>query len=58
MALYSGPSDPIIGNQLRRPAEQIRRLLALAESQNETAWNVGLSCGGTIRVFVEKVGSS
>ncbi|HEY3680842.1 MAG TPA: XdhC family protein, partial [Bradyrhizobium sp.] len=22
----------------------------------ETAWNVGLSCGGTIRVFVEKVG--
>jgi len=25
---------------------------------DETAWNVGLSCGGTIRVFVEKVGQS
>ena len=24
---------------------------------DETAWNVGLSCGGTIRVFVEKVGN-
>jgi xanthine/CO dehydrogenase XdhC/CoxF family maturation factor len=23
---------------------------------DETAWNVGLSCGGIIRVFVEKVG--
>src|SRR6202162_5757443 len=23
---------------------------------DETAWNVGLSCGGHIRVFVEKVG--
>ena len=23
---------------------------------DETAWNVGLSCRGTIRVFVEKVG--
>ncbi|MFN5453044.1 XdhC family protein [Bradyrhizobium sp.] len=23
---------------------------------DETAWNVGLSCGGTSRVFVEKVG--
>src|SRR6186713_1618938 len=25
---------------------------------DETAWKVGLSCGGTIRVFVEKVGQS
>ena len=25
---------------------------------DETAWNVGLSCGGNIRVFVEKVGNS
>ncbi len=23
---------------------------------DETAWQVGLSCGGTIRVYVEKVG--
>jgi xanthine/CO dehydrogenase XdhC/CoxF family maturation factor len=23
---------------------------------DEAAWNVGLSCGGTIRVYVEKVG--
>ena len=23
---------------------------------DEQAWNVGLSCGGTIRVYVEKVG--
>ena len=23
---------------------------------DETAWHVGLSCGGTIRVYVEKVG--
>lgn len=23
---------------------------------DETAWKVGLSCGGTIRVYVEKVG--
>ncbi|MGN6462371.1 MAG: XdhC family protein, partial [Pseudolabrys sp.] len=22
---------------------------------DETAWNVGLSCGGRIRVYVEKV---
>lgn len=22
---------------------------------DETAWNVGLSCGGTIRIYVEKV---
>lgn len=25
---------------------------------DEAAWNVGLSCGGTIRVYVEKVGQS
>ena len=25
---------------------------------DEAAWKVGLSCGGTIRVFVEKVGQS
>ena len=25
---------------------------------DETAWRAGLSCGGTIRVFVEKVGQS
>jgi xanthine/CO dehydrogenase XdhC/CoxF family maturation factor len=23
---------------------------------NETAWGVGLACGGRIRVFVEKLG--
>lgn len=23
---------------------------------NETAWEVGLSCGGTIRIYVERVG--
>ncbi|RIK96165.1 MAG: XdhC/CoxI family protein [Proteobacteria bacterium] len=25
---------------------------------DETAWQVGLSCGGTIRVFVEKLGEA
>ena len=35
-----------------------RAVIVITDVADETAWNVGLSCGGTIRVFVEKVGQS
>lgn len=45
----------VIGEALEAIADGKPRLLEYGVS-DETAWEVGLSCGGTVRVFVERVG--
>lgn len=45
----------VIGEALEAIADGKPRLLEYGVS-DEQAWEVGLSCGGTVRVFVERVG--
>ena len=45
----------VVAEALEVIESQTPRLLEFGVA-DETAWKVGLTCGGTIRVFVEKVG--
>lgn len=45
----------VIGEALEAIADGKPRLLEYGVS-DEIAWEVGLSCGGTVQVFVERVG--
>lgn len=45
----------VVGEAIEVIGDGVPRLIAFGVA-DETAWQVGLSCGGRIRVYVEKVG--